>query len=138
MTLFEAAVNARNRGCDEIAIEIWEKSFASWTLKGGRYQNGWGVLEKGLCGLAVFAIDGIDEEISLLRAKVISRLSEKSSLGKDVCDQTAREIRSRAESLYRQGHWSSRIEMAVSKSDHAKLRPLLEEIAFTLSPSLAT
>jgi hypothetical protein len=135
--LFEAAVNARNRGCNDIAIDIFE-SLLSWTLKSGRYQNGWGVLEKGLCGLAVFAIDGIDEEISLLRAKVISRLSEKSSLGKDVCDQTAREIRSRAESLYRQGHWSSRIEMAVSKSDHAKLRPLLEEIAFTLSPSLAT
>ncbi|WP_205588117.1 hypothetical protein, partial [Pseudomonas aeruginosa] len=39
--------------------------------------------------------------------------------------------------MYRQGHWSSRIEMAIAQSDHAKLRPLLEEIAFALSPGTA-
>ena len=135
-TLFEAAVNARNRGCDEIAREIGE-SLLSWTLKGGRYQTGWGVLERGLCGLAAFAVYGGDEEISLLRTAVVSRLTGKSALEQEIRDRTAREILERAANLYRQGHWSSRIEMAIAQSDHAKLRPLLEEIAFALSPGTA-
>ncbi|MEB1846793.1 hypothetical protein VDR43_09195 [Xanthomonas campestris pv. campestris] len=135
-TLFEAAVNARNRGCDEIAREIGE-SLASWTFKGGRYQTGRGVLERGLCGLAAFAVNGGDEEISLLRTAVASRLTGKSAPEQEIRDRTAREIIERAENLYRQGHWSSRIEMAIAQSDHAKLRPLLEEIAFALSPGTA-
>lgn len=135
-TLFEAAVNARNRGCDEIAREIGE-SLLSWTFKGGRYQTGWGVLERGLCGLAAFAVYGGDEEISLLRTAVVSRLTGKSALEQEIRDRTAREILERAANLYRQGHWSSRIEMAIAQSDHAKLRPLLEEIASALSPGTA-
>lgn len=135
-TLFEAAVNARNRGCDEIAREIGE-SLLSWTFKGGRYQTGWGVLERGLCGLAAFAVYGGDEDISLLRTAVVSRLTGKSALEQEIRDRTAREILERAANLYRQGHWSSRIEMAIAQSDHAKLRPLLEEIAFALSPGTA-
>ena len=134
--LFEAAVNARNRGCDEIASEIGE-SLASWTFKGGRHQTGRGVLERGLCGLAAFAVNGGDEEISLLRTAVASRLTGKSAPEQEIRDRTAREILERAENLYRQGHWSSRIEMAIAQSDHAKLRPLLEEIAYALSPGTA-
>ncbi|WP_323034155.1 hypothetical protein [Pararhodobacter sp.] len=134
--LFEAAVNARNRGCDEIAREIGE-SLASWTFKGGRYQTGRAVLERGFCGLAAFAVNGGDEEISLLRTAVASRLTGKSAPEQEIRDRTAREILERAENLYRQGHWSSRIEMAIAQSDHAKLRPLLEEIAFALSPGTA-
>ena len=38
--------------------------------------------------------------------------------------------------LHRHGHWSSRIDMAIAQSDHAKLRSLLEEIAGLLSPGL--
>jgi hypothetical protein len=135
-TLFEAAVNARNRGCDEIARKIGE-SLVSWTFKGGRYQTGWGVLERGLCGLAAFAVNGGDEEISRLRTAVASRLIGKSAPEQEIRDQTAREILERAANLCRQGHWSSRIEMAIAQSDHAKLRPLLEEIAFALSPGTA-
>lgn len=135
-TLFEAAVNARNRGCDEIAREIGE-SLASWTFKGGRYQTGWGVLERGLCGLAAFAVHGGDEEISLLRTAVVSRLTGMSAPEQEIRDRAAGEILERAANLYGQGHWSSRIEMAIAQSDHAKLRPLLEEIAFALSPGTA-
>lgn len=130
--LFEAAVKARNRGCDEIAREIGE-ILASWTFKGGRYQTGWGVLERGLCGLAAFAVNGGDEEISRLRTAVVSRLADKSAPEQEIRDRTAREILKRAANLHRQGYGLSRIEMAIAQADHAKLRPLLEEIAFALS-----
>lgn len=134
--LFEAAVSARNVGCDDIASEIGE-ILLSWTFKGGRYQTGWGVLERGLCGLAALAVDGGGEEISLLKVAVASRLSGGSAPEQDVRDRAAREILDSAAELRRRGHPSSRIDMAVSQSDHAKLRPLLEELAVALSPSLA-
>jgi hypothetical protein len=135
-TLFEAAVNTRNRGCDEIARQIGQ-SLLSWTFKGGRYQTGWAVLEKGLCGLAAFAVGGGDEDISILKAGVVSNLASKSAPDQEIRDRTARKIFERAANLYRQGHWSSRIEMAMTQSDHANLRQLLEGIASLLSPGMA-
>lgn len=135
-TLFEAAVNARNHGCDEIAKEIGE-SLLSWTFKGGRYQTGWGVLERGLSGLAAFALMGGDEELAGLRAAIAARLSGGSAPEQEIRDRAARDILERAENLYGQGHWSSRIEMAIAQADHEKLHPLLEEIAGALSPGTA-
>lgn len=135
-TLFEAAIDARNRGCDEIAKEIGE-SILSWTFKGGKYQTGWGILEKGLCGLAALAVSAGDEETSQLRVAVAARLVGESAPGQEIRDRTAREIRERAANLYREGHRSSHIDMAIGQSDHAKLRPLLEEIACALSPQIA-
>jgi hypothetical protein len=135
-TLFEAAMDARNRGCDDIAKEIG-KSLLSWTFKGGSYQTGWDVLERGLCGLAAFALLGGDEQVSALRTALAAHLSRDSAPAQEIRDRAAREISERAASLYRGGHWSSRIDMAIAQSDHEKLRSLLEEIAGLLSPGMA-
>lgn len=135
-TLFEAAMDARNRGCDDIAKEIGE-TLLSWTFKGGRYQTGWGVLERGLSGLAAFALLGGDEQVSELRTALAAHLSRDSAPAQEIRDRAAREILERAASLYRDGHWSSRIDMAIARSEHEKLRPLLEEIAGLLSPGMA-
>lgn len=135
-TLFEAAMDARSRGCDDIAKEVG-KSLLSWTFKGGRYETGRGILERGLCGLAAFAVMGGDEQVSEFRTALADHLSRESAPAQEIRDRAAREILERAESLYSQGHWSSRIEMAIDRSDHEKLRPLLEEIAGLLSPGMA-
>lgn len=131
--LFEVAVNARDRGCREIAREI-ENILLSWTFKGGRYQSGWGVLERGLCGLAVCAVSSGDDGVARLMTAVTSRLASSSAPEQEIRDRTARELLDRVENLYQGGHWSSRIEMAIERSDHHRLRPLLEDIAELLSP----
>jgi hypothetical protein len=133
--LFEAAINALNHCCDEIAGEIRE-ILLSWTFKGGRYQTGCGVLERGLCALAAIAINSGDEETTRLKIAVVSRLASEAAPEHEVRDRTARNIRERAANLYRLGHRSSRIEMAITQADHVKLRPLLEEIAGFLSPGM--
>jgi hypothetical protein len=46
-------------------------------------------------------------------------------------------MRRTAATLYRQAHGFSRIEHAMAQIDHAKVRPLLEEIANLLSPETA-
>ena len=104
-TLFEAAVNARNRGFDEIAKEIGE-NLLSWTFKGGRYQTGWGVLGRGLSGLAALALMGGDEELAGLRTAIAARVSGESAPGQEIRDRAAREILERAANLHRHGHWS--------------------------------
>ncbi len=131
-TLFESAVDASTRGCDEIAKEIGE-SLLFWTFKCGRYQSGWGVFEKGLCALAALAVNGGNDDISLLRSAVVSRLTGKSAPEREIRVRTAKEILACAANLHRQGNWLSRIEIAIAQSDHAKLRPLLEEIAGLLA-----
>jgi hypothetical protein len=80
---------------------------------------------------------GGDEQVSEFRTALAAHLSRESAPAQEIRDRAAREILERAESLYSQGHWSSRIEMAIDRSDHEKLRPLLEEIAGLLSPGMA-
>lgn len=134
--LFEAAMDASTRGCDDIAIEIG-KSLLSWTFNGGKYQTGWGILERGLCGLATFVLLGEDKQVSEFRTAVASHLSGDAAPAQEIRDRAAREILERATNLYRNGHWSSKIDMAIDRADHQKLRPLLEEIAGMLSPGIA-
>ncbi len=133
-TLFEAAIGAHNRGCDEIAKEIGEILLA-WTIKGGKYQTGWSVLDRGLCGAAVFALMGGDKRTADLMTSVEKHLSGESAPEQKIRNRVARKIRERAATLCKEGHWSSRIEMDIAQADHEKLRPLLNGIADLLSPS---
>ena len=132
-TLFEAAIDAHNRGCYEIANEIG-KILLSWTFKGGRYQTGSGVLERGLCGAAVFALTGGDDQTTALIKSLEAHLSGESAPEKITRNRAARGIRERAATLSSEGYGSSRLEMGIADADHEELYPLLEEIAQRLSP----
>lgn len=133
-TLFDAAVDARNRDCEDIAKEITD-ILLTWTFKGGKYQTGWGILERGLCGLAVFALRQGDAQVALLKSKVSELLAKDSAPVREIRDHVARDIRKRAAILYKQENWTSSIEIAIAQVDHQKLRPLLEDIANSLSPN---
>jgi len=132
--LFESAMNAHARGCDELAKETG-KALLSWTFKGGRYETGWGILERGLYGLSVLALRDDEEQVTELKSSITSHLSKETAPTEKVCDRTARNISERAAELHRQGHWSSSIERAIDHADHEKLQPLLEEIADLLLPT---
>ncbi|MBF0379838.1 MAG: hypothetical protein HQL69_02405 [Magnetococcales bacterium] len=133
-TLFEAAINANNRGCNKISKDV-EKILLSWAFKAGKYQTGWNVLKIGLCGLAAIAVNGGDEEIAQLKSGIKSNLTRKLIPDHDILHQTAKKILERAANLNRQGYRSSHIDRIISQSDHKKLRPFLEEIAYEISPS---
>ena len=129
--LFEAAINATTRGCKDVASEIVD-ALVSWTFKGGRYQTGWGVLERGLCALASLAVMGGDEQISSLKSVVATRLADQGAPDDEVRWRTAQDIRRYAEEYSHRGHWSSQIDQVIVRSNPEKLRPLLREIAETL------
>lgn len=132
-TLLESAVDARNRGCDEIAKEIGE-ILLSWTFKGGKYQSGWGILERGLCGLAAFALLAENEQASELIEAIVTHLSREGAPSQEIRDRAARGILKRSESLYKDEYWSSRINIEISRADYKKLSALFQQIAGLLSP----
>jgi hypothetical protein len=75
-----------------------------------------------------------DGAIPRLKAEVAKSVAAGELLDQSATDRAAREIRGRAQSLYKQGHWGSAIERTMAHVDHAKLQALLEELADLISP----
>ena len=128
-------MSARGRGCDELTKETG-KILLSWVFKGGKYETGRGILEKGLSGLSVLALLEGDDEVSELKSAISAHLSKKSAPTDQIRERTVRNISERADTLFRRGHWSAwPIEYSMDQADQENLRPLLKEIAVLLSPS---
>lgn len=134
-TLFTAIINARKHGCEKIATEI-EKMLLSWIFKNGKYETGWRILEKGLCGLAAFTLmEGNNQDLEFKTA-VATKLSSELAPTQETRDRVSMAILERTTSL-QQAHWSSLIDSVIEQADRQKLQPLLKEIAKLLSPNAA-
>jgi hypothetical protein len=134
-TLFEAAMDAQRHTSAELAERIVDL-LLSWMFKAGRHASGWARLERSVYALASLALLAEnDGAIPKLKAEIGKRVCAGELPDQDVADRAAREIRGRARTLYPEGHWRSAIEGLLSQVDHAKLRPLPEELADLISPS---
>ncbi len=134
-TLFDAAIDAHNRECSEVSEQVRDLLLA-WAFKAGKYETGWAILERACYGLATLDVmRGLDRSV-LLRV-IAERLAKEGAPNQAIRDRTAREIRERAATLYRNRHTYSRIEYVMGKSDESTMRPFLEEIANLLSPGTA-
>ena len=132
-TLFESALDARSRGCAELADTV-RKLLVSWMFKAGRYHTGWAILERSVYGLAMLAL--LDDEpgaVARLKQEITARLGAGELPDKDLRDRAAREIRGRAATLFSVGYGPSTIECHMAKLDPQNLQPLLEEIADLIS-----
>ena len=130
--LFEAALAAHNYDSD-VAKEI-QDSLLSWVFKGGKYQSGWGILERGLCGLAKLALREGDEQVSQFKSSLKDKLSNDDVPCAEIRNNSAREILRRIGNLARERMYhTSTIDMEAALSDHSELRPLLQEIAKILA-----
>ena len=136
--LFKVAMEARDRDCDEIANKIGEM-LLSWTFKGGKFQTGWGVLERGLCTCAVLALMGGKEQAASFKTAINSHLLNDIALTQEMRARAAIKIRERIERLQTQEHFPwSQIDVELSKADYESLRSLLQDVANIFSsPSTA-
>jgi hypothetical protein len=102
---------------------------------GGQYQTGWATLEHSVYGATVLAVLlEVNGAIPKLKSEIGRRLLAGGLPNQELKDRAAREIRGRAATLHQEGHWSSSIEAGMARTDHAKLGPLLEELADLISP----
>lgn len=132
--LFEAAMDARNRGCEDIAKEI-AKHLLSWAFKCGKYINRGDVLERGLCASAVIALARQDGDVDELKADILSWIQADCSPKRDVLNHAASSILKRADSLPAWEHCWPGIEQSILKADHKALASLLKELAAMLLPA---
>ena len=131
--LFESALDAKGRGCEENAAES-ARSLLSWTVKGGRYINGRGVLERGLCGCASLALSGEAGAVDALKAGIEHHLQSDHAPEPDVLAHAARGLREQADRIHGPGYRTSAIDHAMAELDYRARRRLLKELADMLSP----
>ncbi len=132
--LFEMAVDAyayKSLGVFKTSKDL----LLTWGIEGGRHQIGWAILERSVYALATLALlpDSL-LALNFLKQQIIQNLAKPDSPTQEIRDRAARDIREKAETLYRRGHWSSSIEHEMSRVDRDKLKVLLHEIANILSP----
>ncbi len=136
-TLFDAALDAHQRDCKNIALKITDL-LASWMFKAGPHRSGWAILERSIYGLAVLALLAeSDGAIPKLKARIVKGLRNGGLPDPEERDHAALNVRGRARNLFRPGRWSSSIERELATADRAKLKPLLEELADLISPRTA-
>lgn len=136
-TLFDAALTGYHRDCKQY-LEAACECLLDWAFKGGRLRLGRGTLELSLNGLAVLALlpERDDAEVALIE-DIKKKISSVAIFQEDL-DNSARELRERAATLYRIGEYTtSKIEVVMKQIDAEKMQNLLTEIANVLSPNTA-
>lgn len=131
--LFECAMTLHAHQCSRVA-KTTAGLLVSWAFRAGRYENGWGTLEHALYGVAV-----LNTKPELQAATSIAQLEAtmlKYPVSQELLDRTAREIRSKAQSPFRDRHLPG-IEHAMYLEDPKKLSEALMAIANLLSPNTA-
>lgn len=137
-TLFDTALDAHQRDCDEVSLEAG-KILMSWAFKAAKYQTGWRTLLRSMYALTTLAIlRGGGAHNDQLKQAVSRHLVGDNAPDQEYCDNAARELRSKAATLDRQEFRHSGIEHVMHRTDHARVAPLLNEIADILSPDTAS
>ncbi len=130
--LFESAMEAHHRGCDELASQIRDL-LLKWAFKAGKYQIGWAILERACCDLACLNI-----ELDLNDDVLLQAIEEKVAQGGSPDElklrfRASEAIREEAD-RYHDEHPISAIEPAMEHVDQARLRTVLLRVAEKLVP----
>jgi hypothetical protein len=135
--LFEAIKDAQKRDCLDISEEM-QKLLLKWTFKAGKYHTGWATLEQSLYALVTLTLlSDFPGAIDILKTEISNHLNQPNSLDQSMRESAARNLRQQAAALYRIINSPCPIDYAMSQIDHTKLKQLLEEVAYILSPATA-
>ena len=132
--LFEAALNAYHRDCTDIALKIRD-ILLSWAFKGGKYQTGWGILERACYGLACLNIIFEFNDDVLLSA-IKKRIGQEGAPIIEVRFRAAEEIRREAIKCHDDRYAISALESAMGRVNQNRLRTILFGIACQLTPEV--
>lgn len=129
--LFETAVDAHQRGCNELATSINE-ILLSWAFKAGKYRTGWAILERACYGLACLNIIMEVNDDVLLRS-IQERVDQVNAPSLELRFRASKHIKEKADE-YHNDYALRAIEAAMAQVDHGRLRTLLFGIAEKLVP----
>ena len=133
-TLFEAALDAYGRDCEEVSLSIGN-ILLGWGFKAVLHDDSWGTLNVALCALATLAIiRGGEENCRQLRDAIQARLARENRPEQEHLDRAARDIRDKVRSPRWREFSLSRIDQVMQTIEFDQLAPLLNDIADILSP----
>lgn len=132
--IFDAAVDAHRRDCDEFAQAAF-KLLTQWAFRAGRYQTGWASLEHALCGVTALCVVGVASENELM-GLIDDQLRQADAPTPEIRFRAADRINDTAGSLHNHRHASSDIDSALGRMDAATLEPLLRRVAERIIPEV--
>jgi len=130
--IFDAALDAHRRDCDEFAHAAF-KLLTQWAFRAGRYQTGWASLEHALCGVTALCVVGVASENELMRL-IDDQLRQADAPTPEVRFRAADRINETAGSLHHHRYASSDIDSVLGRMDAATLEPLLRRVAERIIP----
>ena len=133
--LFETGMDARDRGCTEIAREIAD-ILLSWAFNAGKSSVGSQAFEDGLSGYVVLLFDAKDFGSRKLLTEIDRRIRDDSKLDDDLLRNTATRLRARVRRIPRNGYSLSMIDRAMSMGDHQGRTEAFDEVADMLTSTI--
>lgn len=130
-TYFTVAVDAENRGDDDLATDM-RKLLVRWGMEAGAHSTGWAILEKSIYGLAVLGLRR--QRVDQVKNELAEALKKDGAPSQEVRDGAARKIRLKAETFRQRDFEIRTFEGALGAMDQELLRPLLHDLANILSP----
>lgn len=130
-TYFTVAIDAENRGADELATDM-RRLLLRWGLEAGAHHTGWAILEQSIYGLAVLGLRG--QRADQVKNELSEALDKEGAPAQEIRDGAAREIRLKAETFHQRHLEIRTFERAMGAMDRELLRPLLHGLANILSP----
>lgn len=130
-SLFELAQEALRRDCTD-TYEVAKNTLYKWTVKAGKHQTGFGILEKGIEAMVVLSFNkenGLSELIAKLQTIVAETSSEQLLL-----TSAANNLREQANNHHGNRLEVSSINRAMGAINHNLLRNALLTAANTISP----
>lgn len=128
-------LDGHERG-DAEYVEDCIKLLFNWTFDAGKYQTGWGILKKGICGLATLTfLPEVLFSATTLKNQIQERFTQADSPSQEIRDRTAREIRREVAAFTPRNYSWSPIERSMNQIDREPLERLLLEFANLLSPN---
>lgn len=132
--LFDAAVDAKQRGCDDVAVMIREL-LLSWAFKVGKYKTVWGAFERACCGLACLNII-FDLDDSVILDAIQEWVGKGDAPNLEIRRRSAARIIEGVDEYPDKGYEYRAIQSAMTQVDQGKLRTLLTAIADQLIPEV--
>jgi hypothetical protein len=130
-TLFEFAQQAYLRECTKIYDKVKDILF-KWSIKAGKYQTGWGVLQEGIKALVVLSIkDG--NGFAELETK-LQEIVAQADVPQELLNQAARDLSEEANNFHGYPYKLRAIKRAMGEVDNNDLTTALKNLANILSP----
>lgn len=131
-SIFEAAVSGRQRECEEF-YECCKEHLIAWAKKGGKHENGRGILESSVKGLVTLAIwEGTPQAVTSLKTQFREMLASEGAPPMELRAGSATNLTRSANQLRRYEGLGA-IDRALAQQDQGSVRALLLEMADILA-----